>query len=144
VAAGVLGKDELEVHALSDAMGSLFPLSEGRIRPFHKSLVDWLVFSDRAGQYFVSPNKGHARLAEYGMREYRAGVNSMSLYMLAFLPEHLAKANRVEDLRALLSDRLYIERLMSTRVRKPGDLARYKEMSEPFVENNEADIMRML
>jgi hypothetical protein len=144
VAVGALVMDELGIMELSDKMGSLFPVSNGHIRPFHKSLIDWLKYADRAGQYFVSQNKGHKRLADYGMQEYSAGVNSMSRYMLAYLPEHLAKADRLDDLKAVVSDRSYLERLIKTGIRKSDDLTRYNVMIEPFVKSDADDITRML
>ena len=126
----VLGKDAGEMKKLCDSMGSIFPVTHGLIRPFHGSLKDWLIYSDRAGQYFVSLSKGHRRLAEYGMGEYRAGVGSMSLYMLAWLPEHLAKAERWDELRMIVSDPAYVSRLEDTKVKKISDLATYHEALE--------------
>jgi hypothetical protein len=123
VMGSALGKDSGDMKKLCDAMGSIFPVTNGLIKPFHGSLREWLIYSDRAGQYLVSSNKGHRRLAEYGMREYRAGVSSMSRYMLAHLPEHLVKAEQWDDLKVIVSDPAYISLLEDTNARRISNLA---------------------
>jgi hypothetical protein len=105
----VMGKSEQETMTLCRSLGSLFPTDAGRIRPFHRSLVEWLTYVDRGGQYFVSANKGHKRLAEYGMGEYAHGTRALSQYMLAYLPVHLVKAECWEDLKTVLSDLTFID-----------------------------------
>jgi hypothetical protein len=123
ILASALKKDPEEIKKLCDSMGSLFPITNECIRPFHVSLGDWLAYSDRAGQYFISMGNGHKRLAKYGMREYRTGVGSMSPYMLAHLPEHLVKAERWDDLKVIVSDPAYISLLEDTNARRISNLA---------------------
>jgi len=90
---------------IPDALGSLFPLSDGRIQAFHKSVLEWLTAEQKAGSYFISVREGHKRLVDHGWREYRSGVASMSRYSLAHLPAHLSIIpGREEDLRKLLLD----------------------------------------
>jgi hypothetical protein len=41
----------------------LFIVENGTIKPFHRSLVQWLIYRERSGSYFVSAGKGRERLA---------------------------------------------------------------------------------
>ena len=95
---------DYEQGEIMDAFGSLFPISANRIHPFHKSVLDWLTDRGKAGPYFTRPQKGHKHLADYGWLEYKSGAGSMSKYFIIFLPTHLSKIGRREDLHKLLLD----------------------------------------
>jgi WD40 repeat protein len=97
-----------------ESMGSLFTIEEGRIRPFHQSVIDWLTDSAKAGPYFVSVGEGHKLLADYGWRERAKGPSKMSAYSLAHLPAHLARADRIEDLCEMLTDFEYLYTKVAT------------------------------
>jgi WD40 repeat protein len=99
---------EEEFHDFTRPLASLFPVitEAGRevIKPYHKSLPDWLADQARAGDYFVSSADGHRALADFGWREYLERVEGMSGYSVAHLPAHLRVTGREEDLRKLLVD----------------------------------------
>ncbi|MCX5673891.1 MAG: TIR domain-containing protein [Planctomycetota bacterium] len=105
----LLGWDEYAAHELCTAMGSLFPVTEGFIQPFHRSVMDWLTDKARAGHYFVNEKIGHSRLADQGISEYREGVGTMSPHLLAHLPIHLVRAERWRDLETVLADPTFID-----------------------------------
>jgi WD40 repeat protein len=94
---------------ITKAFGSLFPVSGGRIRPFHQSVRDWLTDENRAGDYFTVVDAGHRRLADYGMRLYGIGVAEMGRYSVTHLPAHLAACGRNGELRGLLLDPDWME-----------------------------------
>jgi WD40 repeat protein len=103
--AGLFGLDpDYAETELSRAFGSLFPISVGRIRPFHQSVRDWLTDKNRAGAYVTSVAKGHQRLADYGWKQYGNGVAEMERYSIIHLPAHLAACRRKAELGALLLD----------------------------------------
>jgi hypothetical protein len=103
--AGLLSLDrEYADTKLAGVFGSLFPISGGRIRPFHQSVRDWLIDKNRAGSYATSVAKGHERLAEYGWKQYSSGMAEMERYSIAHLPAHLAACGRTTELRKLLLD----------------------------------------
>jgi hypothetical protein len=85
---------------ITSGLGSLFPESGGRVRPFHQSVRDWVTRADRAGPYVVRVDKGHERLATEGWRQYNE--KSLSPYFALHLPEHLAACRRKRDLAKLL------------------------------------------
>jgi len=87
-----------------DAFGSLFSVSNNRIQPFHKSIIDWLTDLSKAGNYFVSAEEGHKRLADQGWKEYQSGAGGMSSYSVIYLPAHISMLGRKDDLRKLLFD----------------------------------------
>ncbi len=81
-----------------DALGSLFPVEKGKIRPFHRSVIDWLTDREKAGPYLISTQAGHARLGESGWQDYLSGALAMADYYLQHLPSHLAQwAERLSE-----------------------------------------------
>lgn len=62
--AETLGWDQYERKETVEALGAIYPLDGGFIRPFHKSLTDWLTDDKVAGSYWVSTRMGHSRLAD--------------------------------------------------------------------------------
>ncbi len=101
--------DTYQLRDFINSIGSIFSLIDGKLQPFHKSLLDWLVNEDRAGYYAVIPEEGNKRLAEQGCVQRNAGVETMDIYFLRHLPVHLAKAERIDDLAALLKDLSFLE-----------------------------------
>ena len=85
------------------SLGSLFQVTEVRgqqaIRPYHKSLADWLTDANRAGPFLVDPEEGHRMLRDDGCRQWRT-----DLYALANLPVHLAICGDFPELARLLLD----------------------------------------
>ena len=59
-ALGWKGRERVKV---LDPLGSLFQRQDGRISPFHKSLRDWLVTPDDAGDYYIPIDDGHRKMA---------------------------------------------------------------------------------
>ena len=60
--------------------GGLPPDRDGRRGVYHKSFSDWLTDADHprpAGRFFVSPRRGHERLAAWCWAEYRRGAETM-------------------------------------------------------------------
>jgi WD40 repeat protein len=91
---------------LMTRLGSLFPEVDGRVRPFHLSVRDWLVdpAPDRSGGYWIDVSAQEERLADLAWQEYRVGVNTMGQYCIKYAPSHLAKCNRKDELEKLLLD----------------------------------------
>lgn len=93
-------------------LGSLFPVAKNTgnetIKPYHKSLADWLGDETKAGVYFVSEMEGHRMLGDLGWLEYKQNVNKMSSYTLVQTPCHLYFAKFYSKLFALLHDQKYI------------------------------------
>lgn len=108
----LFGWQEEELRDFTRELGSLFPVvteaGVEAIRPYHKSVADWLTDQRRAGDYFVSVAEGHRMLAELGWRQYASGVGCMPDYSLKLTPEHLFAAFRYDDLYGLLHDDAYM------------------------------------
>ena len=83
------------------SMGSLFQF-DGQVRPFHKSLMEWLTNEDKDDPYFVSIPEGHRTLAEYGLKLYRSGEASWTSYMIMYLPDHLYLSGKTGELAEVL------------------------------------------
>jgi hypothetical protein len=82
-------------------IGSLFPIDRGvddqeeAIRPFHKSITDWLTEKNRegypkAGRYAIEPDEGAFRLMMRCWKEYEdLGIIKMSSYSFGCLSKYL-------------------------------------------------------
>ncbi len=86
-----------ELRDFTRPLASLFPVAtevgHEVIKPYHKSLVDWLADEAKAGTYFVSVVEGHRMLAELGWREYRENPVAISRHMILSIEIHLACAS---------------------------------------------------
>jgi tetratricopeptide (TPR) repeat protein/8-oxo-dGTP pyrophosphatase MutT (NUDIX family) len=107
--AAVFGWNGHVAEEFCDRLGSLFIGRDGRLEPFHKSVMDWLTEKSRAGVYWLDRAEGHRLLADQGWSQYQHGAATMSNYALAYLPAHLAQAARWGDLETYLSDPVVIE-----------------------------------
>lgn len=87
------------------ALGALFPHEHGDIRPFHRSVVDWLIDPGKSFGYHIDIREGHIRLAEVCWSEYVDGKCSLFHYSRTHLPTHLMESARWEDLLSLLYDK---------------------------------------
>src|SRR5262249_22491823 len=117
-AAGLEPEDELP--RILRRLDAYLPERDGRYAVYHKSFADWLTAPDQRGSlYYVSPRKGHERLAALLVRELPAPLGgggpwgtaprSPSRYGLLHLPSHLAEAGRWDDLTAFLCDLPFLE-----------------------------------
>jgi tetratricopeptide (TPR) repeat protein len=95
---------EEELRDFIRLLASLFPVTAEAghevIKPYHKSLADWLTDKAKAGPYFVSVLEGHRMLGDYCLNMYKKTPWGFSGFVKQHLPYHLAQA---EDGLALLS-----------------------------------------
>jgi len=100
--ASLLERSEYEMRQLMARLGSLFPVVDGRVRPFHHSVRDWLVDPDRSADYWIDVSAQEERLADLAWQEYQAGVNKMGKYCIKYVPSHLANCHAILNCRFLL------------------------------------------
>lgn len=86
-----------------DPLGSLFTCFDGAIRPFHSSVVEWLMDGRASGEYRVSRQEGHRRLAEACWSQFEEAPGEVSDYVYRNLPAHLVELQRWNDLAVLLT-----------------------------------------
>jgi len=93
-------------------LGSFFPATEENgaevIKPYHKSLADWLADEAKAGPYFVSVPEGHRMLAVFGWSEYERGISTMSQYSVKNVPCHLHEIDDYRQVFIILHDAKYL------------------------------------
>jgi len=98
-----------ELRDFTRLLGSLIPVTTETghkvIRPYHKSLADWLADESKAGPYFVSVLEGHRMLAAVGWEEYTR--KTITGYLCFNLPIHLHQVRDFERLYLLLRDSSY-------------------------------------
>lgn len=98
-----LDRDPFEVEELLEPLAPFFPQREGKYRPFHKSVTDWLCGA--AGQsrtHRVDVRGGHRRIAENLRRRLEAGrIDGLTL---DHLPAHLVAAGCGDELYTVLTD----------------------------------------
>ena len=90
-----------ELRDFTRPLGSLFPVATEAghevIKPYHKSLADWLGDEAKAGAYFVSVKEGHLFLRDYCRSRW-----SHEDFSLAHFPAHLASCHDYHELATLL------------------------------------------
>ena len=73
-----------ELRDFNHRLGSLFPVtgktSREVIRPYHKSLADWLADEAKAGEYFVSRCEGNKILSAYGLNIFEKAPDCLPPY----------------------------------------------------------------
>jgi WD40 repeat protein len=111
--AAVTGLDlDYALPPLLDRLAAYLPDRDGRRAVFHKSFADWLTETQDprpAGRFFVSPRRGHERLADWCWAEYQREAEKMSPYALRHLPAELVEAARWDDLDTLLRGLPFLE-----------------------------------
>jgi hypothetical protein len=88
--------EDEELRDFTHILGSLFPVTETTdsktIKPYHKSLADWLGNEAKAGGYYVSVMEGHRMLGEIGLNNIKFSNSEGSDYFSSHLLNHLIKA----------------------------------------------------
>jgi hypothetical protein len=101
---------ETELRKWLRILGSLFPVTSESgnevIKPYHKSLADWLVDQKKAGEYFVSVMEGHRILADLGWSEFKGGTKIMFKYSLNNLFAHLIFVKQLVNAKEFLETRI--------------------------------------
>lgn len=101
-------------------LGSLFPVAtengEKVIKPYHKSVIDWITGENTAGQYFVSIDEGHISLVDFGWTQYRTGTDNLDFYFVKWLPRHLVILERWNKVKELMSDFCFIQEKINSKL----------------------------
>jgi hypothetical protein len=79
------------------------------IKPYHKSLADWLSNDEQAGNYFVSLIEGHKNLGDLGWEEFRHTPRGMSPYSICNLLQHFVAIGDAPRLQDILNDHWFLE-----------------------------------
>ena len=98
-----LNWNEQDTEDFRQTVGALFPERDGRLRPFHRSVMEWLTDRELSGIYFVSEQAGHKTLAGFGWAAFKR--RDLSPYFARHLAHHLAEIEDWERLEEVLSDR---------------------------------------
>ena len=134
---GLFKWQDEELNDFTLPLTSLFPISYAAgykvIKPFHKSLADWLTDEIKAGQYFVSIMEGHRTLAEACWGEYKLGTNSMTQYSIRHVRAHLGKIGDTDRKTIIESDPNYVTLLHRT---SPGERVMRVWISSTFRDTN--------
>jgi hypothetical protein len=85
----MFGWSVYQMDSLTGQLASLFPITDGRLRPFDKSLIDWPTSPQLSGPYRVDRMTGEEQLADFAWRQYKDGVMTMRHYCVLYAPSHL-------------------------------------------------------
>jgi hypothetical protein len=105
LASTILEWDEYELDDALAHLGGLFPVERETIRPFHKSIVDWIVNPDLSGRQFrVSGRRGAEKLLAKLWPEYEhSGAQPFSEH-IHYLPPALILIEDWNRLETILTD----------------------------------------
>jgi len=97
-----------ELRDFTRTLGSLFPTSTDggaeAIKPYHKSLTDWLAQEPTAGAYFVSVKEGQRLLADFCHKDYHENPSRWLPYTLRHLVAYLIDAQDWHSVHDVLQD----------------------------------------
>ena len=110
----ILDIDEYDLDDILDLICEMFPTKDNIIEPIHKSIVDWLIDSNRSGSYRISKRKGHERIAEYNLSLLNS--KKWNHYTLQYLCRHLIAIERDMEAIEILSK----EEFQSARIKVVG------------------------
>lgn len=117
------GINEYEFEEIYGQITTLFPISDNKIHPIHKSLYDWLINAEKCGDFLVSYKFGHKRMLDYCLR-------SPNDYYVKHSIRHALRAEEFEMAAELLGN----SDLLALDVRLEGqDSALRKYTEELFV-----------
>jgi len=104
--------DDTGLFRLLNRLGSLFPASgqndAATLRPFHRSIVDWITDRSKAGVYVIAISDGHRALVKRGWALFGQEPATMDDYFLAWLPSHLQQLGADGQLIQLLKNFRYL------------------------------------
>jgi hypothetical protein len=105
--------EEIDLNRKLVKFGSLFPVTTENslavIKPYHKSLMDWLSDRKKSNRFFSDKARGHKRLVSIGWKKYIEKPGSLDRYYLRHLLVHLASCTRWQDALQLLHNRDFME-----------------------------------
>lgn len=85
--------------------GSIFPVIDNRVRPFHHSLIAWITDINKAGyEYIVEVSEGHKKLAKAGWREFQRDSENMPDYYKTYLLAHLNFTGQKDKVQEYVTD----------------------------------------
>jgi hypothetical protein len=98
-----------ELRDFTRILGSLFPITNEAngevIKPYHKSLADWLSDEAKAGAYFASSKEGHRTLGIH-LLEIRKANHKNRLYPVNLCFGHLFQSGEIELVHQAVRDGL--------------------------------------
>ena len=81
-----------EAYEFIRTLGSMFPVTKEEnfqvIKPYHKSLEDWLSDEAIGSEYYVSSKEGHRMLAKHGLHLQEAG-STLNRKLISYLERNL-------------------------------------------------------
>ncbi len=88
--------------------GSFFPVTDGKVQPFHKTLLEWLANSATSNRFYINPKdadkvmgKEHARILEM-LIENPESMDTANEYAIKYSLVHLYKAGMTKELQGNL------------------------------------------
>jgi hypothetical protein len=109
-----------ELRDFTRPLGSLFPVATERglevLKPYHKSIPDWLIDESQSGVFFVSLVEGNRLLADYCWRGYLDHLESLGRYEVRFAIHHLEAVGRTNDASRLREDKAFEKRRLEIEI----------------------------
>jgi len=105
----ILGDTNRKFKQRIEPMGSLLEIEDGVVKPFHRSLTEWVTDEKTSVEFYIDAEEGHNILLNYGWKTYKSDVTLMQHYFLIYLPHHLLVFKNQEKVTELLTDYRFIK-----------------------------------
>jgi len=109
-----------ELRDFTHTLGSLFSVTTHCglkvIKPYHKSIPDWLLNESKSGNFFVSLIEGNRLLANFCWGRYNDNTESLGLYEVRFAIHHLKAVGRDRDATKMHEDKAFQKRRLEIEI----------------------------
>lgn len=107
---------DTELPAALRELSAYLHVRDEKVSLFHRAFEEWLKSKERRGTaYYINPQRGHERLAEWIAVKYEDGVDALDEYGAAHLLGHFQEAGRWDSLDKALQDDALFQHLADTR-----------------------------
>lgn len=114
----ILGWDSYQTKEIPEMFGALILTDNELLRPFHRTLLEWLTDKSKSGHYYVDMGTGHKTLANAGWKEYEHAFDTISEYSKKYLLNHLIALKQWGKVENVLSNPNMIRFFTSTDSKK--------------------------
>ena len=135
----------LDIHEIDTAdcqrkLGTLFSCTDTEIRPFHKSVFDWVINPELAGKYLIRLDQGHKIFAEKGQEVLdkvknklirNVSLSQLELILLEELPYHYISLGDYHKIKEVITEIGFCTKLMSEETSKLQLITYFGEIDNP-------------
>jgi len=136
----LLDIDEIDTADCQNKLGSLFSCTDSEIRPFHKSVFDWVTNPELAGKYLIRLDQGHNVFTAKGQEVLdkvrnklirNVSLSQLEMILLEELPYHYISLGDYHKIKEVITEIGFCTKLMSEETSKLQLITYFGEIDDP-------------